>query len=140
MRTLVAIDGSDCSMHALDFIGNRPWNPNDQFMVLSVLELIPAEVGLGYVPPVTGSIDDQMYKECCDITKRAKEKIQNALPGHEVNDQVETGPIADTICRYAKDWNADLIVVGSHGRRGLSHFFLGSVAEEVLKNSPCSVK
>lgn len=140
MRTLVAIDGSDCSMKALEFIAHRPWNHDDSFMVLSVVELIPAEIGLGYVPPTATSIDEQLYKECDDITQRAKQKIEHALPGLTVENHVETGPVANTICRYAESWNADLIIVGSHGRRGLSHFFLGSIAEEVLKQSPCSVE
>ena len=43
------------------------------------------------------------------------------------------------IVRYAKDKNIDLIVLGTHGRSGLSHVLLGSVAERVVRKAPCPV-
>jgi len=46
---------------------------------------------------------------------------------------------ADVILRYTKEENIDLIVMGTHGRRGLGHLFLGSVAEEVVRMSDCPV-
>jgi nucleotide-binding universal stress UspA family protein len=49
------------------------------------------------------------------------------------------GDPVDAILDGARDWNADLIVIGTHGRRGLSHFFLGSTAERVLQRSSLPV-
>jgi nucleotide-binding universal stress UspA family protein len=43
------------------------------------------------------------------------------------------------IIRYAKEQDIDLIVVGTHGRSGLSHVLLGSVAERVVRKAPCPV-
>ena len=43
------------------------------------------------------------------------------------------------ICQRAKVWQADLIIVGSHGRTGLSELFLGSVSNYVMHHAPCSV-
>jgi nucleotide-binding universal stress UspA family protein len=40
---------------------------------------------------------------------------------------------------YAKEWSADLIVIGTHGRTGLSHMLTGSVAERVVRLAPCPV-
>lgn len=142
MRTLVAIDGSECSMRALDYVAQRKWNPDDQFMVLNVVEPIPADFGVGIVPPPTnpGTIEDRLYTQSAEISGRAGEKIQAALPKNLVEVRVASGLVAETICDSAAKWNADLIVVGSHGRKGISHFILGSVAEEVLKRSPCSVE
>ncbi len=55
--------------------------------------------------------------------------------------QVETaaGHPADTIVRVAEERNADLIVMGTHGRTGLQHVLLGSVAERVVRLAPCPV-
>lgn len=44
-----------------------------------------------------------------------------------------------SIIRYAKDHDIDLIAMGTHGRTGLAHVFLGSVAENVVRNAPCPV-
>lgn len=46
---------------------------------------------------------------------------------------------ADGICHYAEKENVDLIVVSTHGRTGLSHLLIGSVAEKVVRHAPCPV-
>jgi nucleotide-binding universal stress UspA family protein len=52
---------------------------------------------------------------------------------------VQTGTPATAITKAAKDWPADLIVIGSHGRSGMRRALLGSVAEGVMRNAPCPV-
>jgi universal stress protein A len=52
---------------------------------------------------------------------------------------VESGDPRDVITHKAKDLNAELIVMGTHGRRGLSRALIGSVAESVVRTAPCSV-
>jgi nucleotide-binding universal stress UspA family protein len=49
------------------------------------------------------------------------------------------GSPGSIICQLANTWNADLIVVGSHGRKGLSEMLLGSVSNYVVHHAPCSV-
>lgn len=140
MKTLIAIDGSDCSMRALDFITRRPCEANDQFMILSVVEPIPADFGFGMAPQPTATLEDRLFEECATVGGKAGRKLQEAFPENAVEVRVGSGLVANTICDSAAQWNADLIVMGSHGRKGISHFLLGSVAEEVLKKSPCSVE
>ena len=53
--------------------------------------------------------------------------------------QLGAGTPAAEVCRIAKETHASLIVVSSHGRRGVKHFVLGSVAESVVRHAPCSV-
>jgi nucleotide-binding universal stress UspA family protein len=52
---------------------------------------------------------------------------------------VESASIPDAICEVAGKVGADLIVMGTHGRTGLAHAFLGSVAERTLRRAPCGV-
>ena len=54
-------------------------------------------------------------------------------------DHVECGPPAERIVEIAKQWPADLIVIGSHCRGGVRRMLLGSVAEEVMRHAPCPV-
>ena len=49
------------------------------------------------------------------------------------------GRIAEVIVEEAKEWSADLLVIGTHGRRGLSRLFLGSVAENIIRIAPMPV-
>ena len=55
------------------------------------------------------------------------------------SDENTPGRVAEVIVQAARDWKADLIVVGTHGRRGVSHLFLGSDAEAVARLSPVPV-
>lgn len=50
-----------------------------------------------------------------------------------------TGPAADAIVRQAKKWRADLMVVGTHGRRGIRRLVMGSDAEQIVRSSPVPV-
>lgn len=52
---------------------------------------------------------------------------------------IRQGPPFLEIVRYAKETGIDLIVIGTHGRTGLAHVFMGSVAEKVVRKSPCPV-
>lgn len=71
------------------------------------------------------------------------ETAQSAARANGVELQVElldsVGGPADQIVAYAKKWGADLIVMGTHGRRGLRRLALGSDAEMVLRSAPVPV-
>ena len=77
--------------------------------------------------------------------KERAEKAIAELPdaawctGKTVVREVRYGYAYREIVRHAKEQNVDLIVVGTHGRTGLTHLFLGSVAEKVVRNAPCPV-
>ena len=60
--------------------------------------------------------------------------------GFQSTGLVRTGDARHEIIDYAAAWPADLIVIGSHGRRGLDRFLLGSVSEGVVRHAPCSVE
>lgn len=63
---------------------------------------------------------------------------RNNLP-EELRYVIEIGNPAEKIAAYAKNHPVDVIVISSHGRRGISRFFLGSVAEQVVRLAPCPV-
>ncbi len=61
------------------------------------------------------------------------------LVGRPVRSTVLTGDAASEIARFAREGAIDLLVVGTHGRRGLRRFVVGSVAERVVREAPCAV-
>jgi nucleotide-binding universal stress UspA family protein len=62
-----------------------------------------------------------------------------AEAAQRVTSQVYVGTPAATIVKFAEDHPIDLIVMGTHGRTGLEHLMLGSVAEKVVRRAPCPV-
>jgi nucleotide-binding universal stress UspA family protein len=67
------------------------------------------------------------------------EQIRPVNPGIPVNHVFFEGDPATEIARYARDAGMDLIVMGTHGRTGLERLLMGSVAEKVMREAPCSV-
>jgi nucleotide-binding universal stress UspA family protein len=53
--------------------------------------------------------------------------------------QVTAGHPADAIVRTAEELDVDLIIMATHGRTGVAHMVLGSVAEKVVRHAPCPV-
>ena len=140
MKVLIAVDGSECSLKGVDFILRRRWHEEDEFRVVTVMEAIPVEFGLGHLPEAEMSYDKEMKKECESIAESAKTKLIKNLKGQMIDTKIYNGYVAEEIVKAAQDFNADLIVIGSHGRTGFKRFILGSVAEEVLKKAPCTVE
>ena len=78
--------------------------------------------------------------EQLDADHRLKKLVEDLKSKREIDSTVvKGGPIAAGILSFATRSGADLLVVGTHGRRGLSKFALGSVAEELLRRSACPV-
>ncbi|MGA1999681.1 MAG: universal stress protein [Terriglobales bacterium] len=69
------------------------------------------------------------------------ERTERALTsaGFRVSTSVAEGNAKSVILDKAAEWHADLIALGSHGRKGLERFLLGSVSEAVARHAPCSV-
>lgn len=69
------------------------------------------------------------------------EAAESGLPEKTalVTEQVKAPSVPEAILTYAEEQDVDLIVMGTHGRRGLRRFMLGSVAEEVVRHAPCDV-
>lgn len=140
MKTIVAIDGSECSQLALDAVGSGIWRPEDEFIVLTVVQPVPLEFGLCASTSETDECEEQIYAEVAEVAANGGLALKGKLPDNRIEAKVLAGKPAEQITDWAKSWDADLIVVGSHGRRGFQHLMLGSVAEEVLKKAPCSVQ
>ncbi len=79
----------------------------------------------------------EMRRRAQELVDRARVRLEAAHV--RVRGELYEGDARELILRCADDWQPDVIVVGSHGRRGLERFLLGSVAEGVVRHAPCSV-
>lgn len=142
MKVLVAIDDSHCSGAAVESILNRNWTSETIFRVVMVAEPIYLEYGYvaGHVADRLVEAERQLVDYCKKNVDTKVALMRERLGVDRVDGQVIQGSIADSIIAEAKQWEADLIIVGSHGRRGFQKFLLGSVAEKVVGHAPCSVE
>ena len=75
-----------------------------------------------------------------EMVQAAEEKMRNFLAGQEnIEAKVLVGDVAEEIIRHAEESNMDLIVMGTHGYKGIEKVMFGSVAEKVVRSSPCPV-
>jgi nucleotide-binding universal stress UspA family protein len=77
-----------------------------------------------------------------DYNEEALVQLQDLVPASFTGPwktEVATGDPANAIVQAAQDLGVDLIVMATHGRTGLQHVFLGSVAEKVIRHAPCPV-
>jgi nucleotide-binding universal stress UspA family protein len=133
-RILVPVDFSDCSLDALEYAAVVAQQAKASLMLLHVLE--PVSYGLDFTLSHTGT--RELMRE--NWTKRL-EDLASSLKVTDVPVEVQLrgGLPADSILDSAQTLPCDLIVMGTHGRRGISHAISGSVAEAVLRKALCPV-
>jgi len=94
---------------------------------------------IAYAPFLEPAEDEYML-QANELLISSAEKLHKAIGAHNViNADVLIGIPSSILVKQAKEWPADLIVVGSHGRSGIEQFLLGSVSREIVSQSPCSV-
>lgn len=150
-RILVAIDHSEASTLLFDQALTLAKATGGQLMLLHVL--CPDETGspsmpmyphLSYSPSLDEAVWDVYRKRWDAFQKENIErlKVYSDRALHEkVNAELTQTPgiPGKVICELARTWNADVIIMGSRGRSGLSELLLGSVSNYVTHHAPCSV-
>jgi nucleotide-binding universal stress UspA family protein len=139
MKILLATDGSDYSLAAARSIAERPWPLGTEIKILSVVgNAVPAVELWVAAGEVIRSVRDAKMRLARE-TVAAAERIINQTTLKTAAEVLEGNPKRQ-IKEEAKLWGADLVVVGSHGRRGFTRALLGSVSEAVAMHAPCSVE
>lgn len=148
-KYLVALDDSDCSHSTLDEILKRQWPPKPFFKVISVVEPLPFQAYSGLGPwegagseEFVNLVNKTMEAEqsvAKKVVSEAVAKIKQKFADADVSGEVLEGYAKDAILSTSKDWPADLIIMGSHGRGGFMDLVLGSVSKATATHAPCSV-
>jgi len=143
-RLMVGIDFSETSVIALEHGKQMAREAGANLEVLHVFQPPP-------IPPIATALPDggtapttivEAY-DASDALHASEHALDELLRAHDMEGlavpMVRAGDPALTIAETALDEKRDLVIVGTHGRSGLSRVFLGSVAEKVIRHSPCPV-
>jgi universal stress protein A len=109
-------------IHVLPKINYYDWNMNGVYPLISE-ELLDNE-------------KRETENKLIDLVKKLKAQNPKIDISYEM---IDTNTIADNIVNIAKKTNTDLIIMGSHGRKGIDRILMGSVAESVLRHAECNV-
>jgi len=151
MKVLIAYDGTECSDAAIVDLRRAGLPAMLEASVLCVAEISPQLAAVPYGASIgsPGSISEAM--ECEDsagrlveeaqaLTEQVCQRLHADFPGWHIDTESWLDSAGSAIIRKAHAWKPDLIVVGSHGRSGISRFVLGSVSQHVLNHVNCSVR
>lgn len=137
-RILCPVDFSETSDLAVQYAASLAEQNRAELTLLHVvtppLVALPGEAGALDMPQAD---IDEIAEACRE--RLARNVGDLAANGQTVQYKVVSGVPFVEIIRQARDLDCDLIVMGSHGRTGLGHLLIGSVAERVVRKAPCPV-
>jgi nucleotide-binding universal stress UspA family protein len=126
MRVLVATDGSDHANTATEWLRHLPFPPDREVMAITVIASSGRDATLS--DPAVAS-----------ARQLADETASRLLTGRTAIGRVVEGNPRDRILAAARDWGADVVVLGARGRGAAVGFLLGSVSVGVVRHAPCPV-
>lgn len=133
-KILIAHDGSMSSQKALKMAIELAGRFNSTLYVLSVVPEL-------YLTELTGIKRQRITDALTEETEKLMEKVEKTLTVKSVGHKtiIKQGDPSETIVDTARALRVNMIVTGSHGRRGASKFLLGSVSSKVVGHAHCSV-
>jgi nucleotide-binding universal stress UspA family protein len=141
MKILLAIDESTVSQEAIRKVIVQFVPKRTTVRILHVVEPITGYISADMMPHFVQNlpnVEKDRLKQAEKLVQSAAVKLRQA--GFRTTSIVENGDPRVQIVDRASAWRADLIVVGSHGLRGLPRLLMGSVAESVARHAACSVE
>jgi nucleotide-binding universal stress UspA family protein len=136
-RILVATDFSEYSQRALEYAAAMASQFQATLLVAHVY--FPPTIAVPEAIVPLGGEDLLRYHETLNAGLETAAAKARTLGAREVESVLVTGDPWHEIVRLARDRKVDLVVVGTHGRGAVAHFFLGSVAEKVVRKAECPV-
>lgn len=127
MKILFPVEDEYLAGEQLDFLLSHNWQEPLSFYVVTV-------VHHSYQPSSEVPAEYQYAEE---LTKKIVHRLSMSFPESGITIGVAEGNASEAILKIASEWASDLIVLASHGRRGIGQLVLGSVSYEVLSKSPC---
>jgi len=137
MKILIALDDSRHSDRALEFVTRMRWPAGSRVIVLTTLQEVTASLAAADAPGTVLAAPPQQRQWLEGLVARAESTLREA--GFSTEGRVLAGDPREVLVQVAQSERADLLVVGSRGRTGITKLMLGSVSSHVVTHAPCSV-
>jgi len=136
-KILVPVDFSTHSARAVQVAAELAHRYEGSLEIVHIFDPVAYPLPDGYVMFTRPQLDEMFAGFDAALAKY--QQVAQAAGVSRVQTHVRQGPCAAEICEFAREGGFDLVVMGTHGRRGLNRLLLGSVAERVLRTAPCPV-
>ena len=138
MKIMIAVDGSSSSEPVVEFVARMRWPAGSRVLVMSIASAAASMVGASFeASAASAEIEAMDVREHQELVSRASLALTEA--GIPCETKVLMGEPASALLQAVRDEGVDLMVMGSHGRTGLSKLLLGSVSAHLVAHAPCSV-
>lgn len=139
-RILVPVDGSPCSNAGLAEAMKLAKLTGAQLRLLHVVDQMPFAMSAEGYSAISGDVLSLLREAGEEILQQGREQaVAAGIATDTVMFDSLAGRVADRVAEQASQWPADLVVLGTHGRRGVRRMLLGSDAEQVLRTAPVPV-
>lgn len=140
MRVLIAVEDKNFGKTILDYILKNRWEAGTSFKVLHIIEPyeLDEDLEITYLPFLEDT--KKQVREMADLlVESLVERLKNELGSCSIESAVVEGNAKEKLLEEAESWKADLLCLGTHGRKGMGRFLLGSVSQAVAAHAPCAV-
>jgi nucleotide-binding universal stress UspA family protein len=137
MKVILGVDSSTFSEAAIHHVREAPWPKGTSVMVISAVEPVFIAPGEALATQAIANYIEQQEAFHKHLADEAADRLRGA--GLDARGTVKRGDPRIVLEETAKAEQADLVVVGSHGRSGIQRLLLGSVAAHVVTHAPCPV-
>ncbi len=128
-KVLIAIDDGPTSEKVATIGFEFGKQLNAEIALVSIVDVTALMTDGGLTPKELGDIEKN------DCKKNQQILIDKVFRDYKVWTFVKVGNPFEDILKVAEEWEADIIVLGTHGRTGLSHLLMGSIAEKIIRHS-----
>jgi nucleotide-binding universal stress UspA family protein len=137
MKVIIGVDSSTYSDAALRHVTEVAWPKGTSFLVISAVAPVFIAPGEALAPQAIANYIEQQEQFHKQVAEQGASRLRDA--GLVARGLVKRGDPRVVLEETARSEQADILVVGSHGRSGIKRLFLGSVATHVVTHAPCPV-
>lgn len=140
MKVVVGIEDKVFGEAIINFIGTQKWAPETEFRLVHVIDTLASCEMIGELAcPEAVSLMEAEKEAVKELLMEADLKLMKMVPDARTEQKIVYGSPKEGLLDEIEKWHADLLIVGSHGRTGITRFLMGSVSMALLSHAPCSV-